>query len=63
MRKYQIQDIILKHLVSEGVFKETILEKYEAPKPEISEQQLQYELKSWKCKKDWKEKKGNDRKG
>ena len=28
MKKNQIQYIVLEHLVSEGVFKETVLEKY-----------------------------------
>ena len=46
MRKHQIQDIILKHLVSKGLFKETVLEMYESPKPELSsEQRFQLELK------------------
>ena len=46
MRKHQIQDIIHKHLVSKGLFKETVLEMYESPKPELSsEQRFQLELK------------------
>ena len=47
LRKYQIQDIILRHLVSEGVSKEKVLEMYEAPKLELSdERQYQLELRS-----------------
>ena len=35
MRKKEIQYIVAKHLVSESVFKETVLEKYKAPKSEL----------------------------
>ena len=51
MKKHDIQDIILKHLVSEGVFEEMVLEKYEASKPKLSpEQQCQLELKKLEMK-------------
>ena len=51
MKKHDIQDIILKHLVSEGVFEEMVLEKYEVSKPKLSpEQQYQLELKKLEMK-------------
>ena len=45
MRKYQIQDIILKHLVSVEVFKETVLETYEGLDLELRKLHFQLELK------------------
>ena len=51
MKKNDIQDIILKHLVSEAVFEEMVLEKYEVSKPKLSpEQQYQLELKKLEMK-------------
>ena len=58
MRKHDIQDVILKHLVSEGVFEEIVLENYEASKPKLSpEQQYQLELKKLEMKERMEEKK------
>ena len=58
MRKYQIQHIILKHLVSKDVFKETVLEMYEAPKLEL---QLQLELKKLEMQERLEEKERQER--
>ena len=58
MRKHYMQDVILKHLVSEGVFEEIVLENYEASKPKLSpEQQYQLELKKLEMKERMEEKK------
>ena len=58
IRKHDIQDVILKHLVSEGVFEEIVLENYEASKPKLSpEQQYQLELKKLEMKERMEEKK------
>lgn len=73
MRKHQIQDIIVKHLVSLKVFEEAVLETYEAFDSEEKKLQFQLELKKLEMqerlereekndKKDWKEKKKNDKK-
>ena len=62
MRKHQIQDIILKHLVSKGLFKETVLEMYESPKPELSsEQRFQLELKKLEMQERLEEKERQER--
>lgn len=45
MRKHQIQDIIVKHLVSTQVFQETVLETYETSDSELKKLQLQLEFK------------------
>ena len=64
MRKHDIQDVILKHLVSEGVFEEIVLENYEAPKQKLSpEQQYQLELKKLEMKERMEEKKKEQQKG
>ena len=45
MRKYQIQDIVIKHLVSLKIFEEAVLETYEAFDSEEKSLQFQLELK------------------
>ena len=45
MRKHQIQNIIVEHLVSLKVFEETVLETVEASDPELKKLQLQLEFK------------------
>ena len=45
MRKHQIQDIIVKHLVSLKVFEEAVLETYEAFDSEEKKLQFHLELK------------------
>ena len=58
MRKHDIQDAILRHLVSDVVFEEIVLENYEASKPKLSpEQQYQLELKKLEMKERMEEKK------
>ena len=62
MKKHEIQYIVLKHLVSEGVFKETVLEKYEVPKSGLSgELQLQYKLKKLEMEERLQEKERQER--
>ena len=61
MRKYQIQDIILKHLVSVEVFKETVLETYEEPDPELRKLQFQLELKKLEMQERLEEKERQER--
>ena len=73
MRKHQIQDNIVKHLVSLKVFEEAVLETYEAFDSEEKKLQFQLELKKLEMqerlereekndKKDWKEKNKSDKK-
>ena len=45
MRKHQIQDVIVKHLLSLKVFEEAVLETYEAFDSEEKKLQFQLELK------------------
>ena len=45
MRKHQIQDIVIKHLVSLNIFEEAVLETYEAFDSEEKSLQFQLELK------------------
>ena len=62
MKKHEIQYIVLEHLVSEGVFKETVLEKYEVPKSGLSgELQLQYKLKKLEMEERLQEKERQER--
>ena len=62
MKEHDIKNIILKHLVSEGVFEEIVLEKYEASKPKLSpEQQYQLELKKLEVKERMREKEWQER--
>ena len=61
MRKYQIQNIILKHLVSIEVFKETVLETYETPDPELGKLQFQLELKKLEMQERLEEKERQER--
>ena len=45
MQKHQIQDIVVKHLVSVQVFEETVLETFETSDSEFKKLQLQLEFK------------------
>ena len=44
LRKHQIQNIIVKHLVNLQVFEETVLETFEASGSELKKLQLQLEF-------------------
>lgn len=61
MKKHQIQNIVLKHLVSEGIFKETILEKYEVPKLGLSELDYKLELQKMEMRERREEKERQER--
>ena len=61
MRKHQIQNIVLKHLVSEGIFKETVLEKYEVPKLGLSELDYKLELQKMEMRERREEKERQER--